>query len=227
MGGVIGYNPKRGPPKDNSIKVWSQLQSSFRGKDFKHFTHEFYVKTLLADVGSLGWWAGSSHWIHFFPIRSYVKTMWPMATILVGGWSDRIYSQKGTTKGPFHQGLVLLTRQFHRRRFLNIFPIWSYVKTMSTESAVLVGGGIIRYNSERVPPKEYSNKVWSQLAKQFQRRRILNIFPIGFYVKTMSAVLVGSLIQFWKGSPKDHSIQSLVPIGQAVSQEKILIGMAK
>ena len=43
------------------------------------------------------------------------------------------------------------------------------------------------HNSERGPPKDHSNKVWSQLAEQFQRRRFLNIFPIGSYVKTMSA----------------------------------------
>ena len=54
--------------------------------------------------------------------------------------------------------------------------------------------GVRGYNSERGPPKDHSIKVWSQLAKQFQRRRFLNIFPIGSYVKTKladSAVLVG------------------------------------
>ena len=45
--------------------------------------------------------------------------------------------------------------------------------------------------SERRPPEDHSNKVWSQFAKKFQRRGFLNIFPIGSYVKTMSAVLVG------------------------------------
>ena len=54
-----------------------------------------------------------------------------------------------------------------------------------------MAGGVIAYNFKRGPPKDYSIKVWSLLAKQFQRRRFLNIFPIGSYVKTMSAVLVG------------------------------------
>ena len=57
-----------------------------------------------------------------------------------------------------------------------------------------LAGGVHGYNSERRPPKDYSIKVWSQLAKQFQRRTFLNIFPIGSYVKTKladSAVLVG------------------------------------
>ena len=53
------------------------------------------------------------------------------------------------------------------------------------------------------PPKDHSNKVWFQLAKQFQRTRFLYIFPIGSYVKTMSAdsaVLVGRQ----RGPPNDH-----------------------
>ena len=57
-----------------------------------------------------------------------------------------------------------------------------------------LAGGVRGYNSERGPPKDHSFKVWSQLAKQFQRRRFLNIFPIGSFVKTKSAdsaVLVG------------------------------------
>ena len=48
---------------------------------------------------------------------------------------------------------------------------------------------------ERGPPKDHSIKVWSQLAKQFQRRRFLNIFPLlGPMLKLcqlMSVVLFG------------------------------------
>ena len=62
-----------------------------------------------------------------------------------------------------------------------------------------LAGVIIGYNFEREPSKDHSNKVWSQMAKRFHRRRYFNIFPIGSYVKTMSAVLVG-----WRG----HRIQS-------------------
>ena len=53
-------------------------------------------------------------------------------------------------------------------------------------------GGVIGYKSERGPPNDHSDKVWSQLAKQFQI--FLSIFLIGSYGKTMSAdsaVLVG------------------------------------
>ena len=77
--GVRGYNSERGPPKDHSIKVWSQLAKQFQ------------------------------------------------------------------------------------RRFLNIFPIRSYVKTKSANSAVLVAGRVYGYNSERGPPKDHSIKVWSQI----------------------------------------------------------------
>ena len=35
--------------------------------------------------------------------------------------------------------------------------------------------GVIRYNPERVQLKDNSMKVWSQLTKQFLRRRFLNI----------------------------------------------------
>ena len=54
-----------------------------------------------------------------------------------------------------------------------------------------MAGEVIGYNSERGPPKDHSIKVWSQLAKQFQRRKFLNIFPIGSYVKIMSADVGG------------------------------------
>ena len=50
-----------------------------------------------------------------------------------------------------------------------------------------LAGGVRGNNSERGPPKDHSIEVWSQLPKQFQRRRFLNIFPIGYYVKTKSA----------------------------------------
>ena len=78
------------------------------------------------------------------------------------------------------------------------------------------------YNSEREQPKDYSIKVLSQLAKQFQRR-FLNIFPIESYAKTMLAILVGGQghrIQFWKGATQGPFHLSLIPTGQAVSEEK-------
>jgi hypothetical protein len=79
---------------------------------------------------------------------------------------------------------------FQRRRFLNIFPIGSYVKTMSADARwrpswmeVWVTG----YTFESWPFKDHSCHVCFKLAYWFQREKKLNIFPIGSYVKTMSA----------------------------------------
>ena len=61
-----------------------------------------------------------------------------------------------------------------------------------------MAGGVKEHKSERGPPKDHSIKVWSLLPKQFQRKRFLNIFPIGSYVKTMLAD-VGS-VGWWARS---------------------------
>ena len=46
---------------------------------------------------------------------------------------------------------------------------------------------VIRHTFENEPLKDHPCHVCFKLAYWFQRRRLLNIFPIGFYVKTMSA----------------------------------------
>jgi hypothetical protein len=43
------------------------------------------------------------------------------------------------------------------------------------------------HNFESILPKDHSCHVCFKLADWFQRRRFLSIFPIGSYVKTMSA----------------------------------------
>ena len=48
--------------------------------------------------------------------------------------------------------------------------------------------GITGHNFGRGPCKDYSTKVWLQLAQWFLRRRLLCEFPIGSYVKLSSAV---------------------------------------
>jgi hypothetical protein len=70
---------------------------------------------------------------------------------------------------------------FQRRRFLNIFPIGSYmyVKTMSAE------GGYLGWRSGSLDI--ILKVVCFKLAYWFQRNFFFNIFPIGSYVKTMSA----------------------------------------
>ena len=46
---------------------------------------------------------------------------------------------------------------------------------------------IIGHNFESILPKDHSCHVCFKLADWFQRKRLLNNFPIGFHVKTMSA----------------------------------------
>ena len=138
-----------------------------------------------------------------------------MAAIFVGGRGHRIQFWRGRPKDYSNKVWSQLARQF-QRRFLNIFPKGSYVKTTSAVGAhlgwregssdtILAGDyprtiqtkfgpdwpwrrflnifpygpmlklcrliTVILYNSDRGPPKYYSNKDWSQLARQFQRRR--------------------------------------------------------
>ena len=70
------------------------------------------------------------------------------------------------------------------------------------------------YNSERGSPKDF--KVWTQLAKQFHRRR-LKVFLPNFLFLAVAAILVGgSSDTILKGEhPK------LVQIDPVVSEEKI------
>ena len=53
------YNSERGPPKDHSIKVWSNLAEEFQRRFLNSFPIGSYVKTMLADVCGVGWRAGS------------------------------------------------------------------------------------------------------------------------------------------------------------------------
>jgi hypothetical protein len=76
---------------------------------------------------------------------------------------------------------------FQRRRFLNNFPIGFYVKTMSAD-----GGHFEPRSGSLNPILEVDHlrtidDMFAILAYWFQRRIFLNIFPIGSYVKTMSA----------------------------------------
>jgi hypothetical protein len=98
--------------------------------------------------------------------------------------------------------------------------------------------GITGHKFGRGPSKDYSSKVWLQLAQWFLRRRFLCEFSIGFYVKlfyissplffyfSLAAILVGSRdhrTQIWKGAIQGLFHQSLVAIGPVVSEEKIFM----
>ena len=77
---------------------------------------------------------------------------------------------------------------FQRRRFLNIFPIGSYVKNMSTDGGHLGWSFgslniILKVDHLRTIHAMFALK----MAYWFQRKFFLNIFPIGSYVKNMFA----------------------------------------
>ena len=92
----------------------------------------------------------------------------------------------------------------------------------------MVGSRDHRTQFGRGPSKDYSTKVWLQLAQWFLRRRFLWEFPIGFYVKLSSAVaaiLIGGmkcLTHFWEGTTQGSFQQSLVEIGSVVSEKTLL-----
>ena len=54
-------------------------------------------------------------------------------------------------------------------------------------AAILDGGRGHRTHFESILPKDHLCHVCFKLADWFQKRRLLNNFPIGSYVKTMSA----------------------------------------
>ena len=76
---------------------------------------------------------------------------------------------------------------FQRRRFLNIFPIGSYVKTMSAD------GGHLGWRSgslDIILKVDHLRTIHAMFALNWLtgfRGKNLNIFPLGSYVKTMSA----------------------------------------
>jgi hypothetical protein len=82
------------------------------------------------------------------------------------------------------------------------------------------------------PSKDHSTKVWLQLAQWFLKRRFLCEFPIGFYVKQISAV--GAILvegpnrrtHFWKRTIQWLFHQNLALIEQMISDKKIFMGIS-
>ena len=91
--------------------------------------------------------------------------------------------------------------------------------------------GITGHNFGRGPSKDYSIKVWLQLAQWFLRRRFLCEFPIGSYVRLSLAVWailvegLNCLTYFWKRTIQWLFHQHLVLIEQMVSN-KIFMGIS-
>jgi hypothetical protein len=99
---------------------------------------------------------------------------------------------------PYHV-CFKLAHLFQRRRFLNIFPIGSCVKTMSADGGHLGWRSgsldiILKLDHLRTIHAMFAlfDLIWLidvcfKLTYWFQRRRLLNIFSIGSYVKTKSS----------------------------------------
>jgi hypothetical protein len=99
-------------------------------------------------------------------------------------------------------------------------------------AAILVGSRDHRTHFWKGPSKDYSTKVWLQLAQWFLRRIFLCEFPTGSYGKLSSAVgaiLVEGLnllTYFWKRTIQWLFHQHLVLIEQMVSDKKIFMGIS-
>ena len=76
---------------------------------------------------------------------------------------------------------------FQKRRLLNNFPIGSYVKTMSADGGHFEPRSGSLNTILEVDHLRTIDDMFAILAYWFQKRRLLNNFPIGSYVKTMSA----------------------------------------
>ena len=112
--------------------------------------------------------------------------------------------------------------------FLISSPLFSIFSWWPSWLEVRITG----HNFGRGPSKDYSTKVWLQLAQCFLRRRFLCEFPIGSYSKLSSAVgaiLVegpNRLTYFWKRTIQWLFHQHLVLIEQMVSDKKIFMGIS-
>ena len=102
---------------------------------------------------------------------------------------------------------------FQWKTFLNIFPIGSYVKTMSAGGCHLGW----RSGSQDIILKVYHLRTIHAMTYWFQRRRHLNIFSIGSNVKTKSSH--GGHLEFSDqqtihklstGPPNDHSYNIII-----------------
>jgi hypothetical protein len=114
----------------------------------------------------------------------------------------------------------------------DLFKISSPLFSIFSLVAILVGSRDHRTQFWKGLSKDYSTKVWLQLAQWFLRRRFLCEFPIGSYVKlssAMGAILVegpNRLTYFWKRTIQWLFHQHLVLIEQMVSDKKIFMGIS-
>ena len=119
-------------------------------------------------------------------------------------------------------------RSFRGEVFFYFIPLFLFLAWRPSWLEV----GITGHNFGRGPSKDYSTKVWLQLALWFLRRRFLCEFPLGSYVELSSAV--GDILvegpnrrtQFWKRTIQWLSHQHFFLIGKMVSDKKIFMGIS-
>ena len=97
-----------------------------------------------------------------------------------------------------------------RRRFLNIFPIGSYVKTMSTDGGHL---GWSFGSLDIILKVDHLKTIHAMFPLNCLTgfRGILDIFPISSYVKTMSADRQ-MIHKFSTGPPNEHSCKVTIQL---------------
>ena len=130
-------------------------------------------------------WFQTRRFLWEFPIGFYVKLSSAVWAILVGGLKCQTYFWKGTTQESSQQSFVEIGSVVSEEKiFLNFIPLFLFLAWRPFWLEV----GITGHNFGRGSSKDYSTKVWLQLAKWFLRRRFLCEYPIGSYVKLSSAV---------------------------------------
>jgi hypothetical protein len=125
-----------------------------------------------------------------------------VVAILFGNLKCQTKIWKGTTQGSFQQSLVKIGSVVSEEKiFFKLHPpLFLFLARRPSWLEV----GITRHNFGRGASKNFSNKVWLQLAQWFLRTRFLCEFPIGSYVKLSSAVVAifvegpNHLTYFWK-----------------------------
>ena len=114
-----------------------------------------------------------------------------------------------------------LAKWFQRRRFLKTRPI--RIKNCSWQPCLSSDRDEMN-KFHKGPPKDASCQVWFHLAKRFHRRRFLKARPIRIKNCAMAAMFVvrsGQNQQNLYRTSHRCFLSSLVPFGQAVSDEKI------
>jgi hypothetical protein len=120
-------------------------------------------------------WFQTRRFLWEFPIGSYVKLSSAVAAIMVEGLKFQTQFWKGTTQGSFQQSLVEIGSVVSEEKiFFKFHPLF-FLFLAWRQSWLEVG--ITGHIFGRGPSKDYSTRVWLQLAQWFLRRRFLCEFP--------------------------------------------------